>query len=138
MLDDPTSEWPWGTGEMAVRIRTLDWAKTPLGPIASWPQSLRTATDMMLAMPSAATGWASLSDLRSASRAASASSDKSWRNRTSSATADTRTTANTKSRGQRPGEPAGRPLAAVEGPDAIGCCDMGGRVIEICRPSAFG
>ena len=35
---------------MAARIRTHDWAATPLGPLAKWPQSLRTAVDLMLAM----------------------------------------------------------------------------------------
>src|ERR1044072_2633646 len=38
-----------GGGEMAVAIRELDWSKTPLGPIESWPQSLKTATSIMLA-----------------------------------------------------------------------------------------
>ncbi|WP_455179079.1 PAS domain S-box protein [Azospirillum melinis] len=40
---------------MAARIRTLGWADTPLGPIQTWPQSLRTAVDMILAMPGPAT-----------------------------------------------------------------------------------
>lgn len=34
---------------MAGRIRSFDWASTPLGPIARWPQSLRTIVDLMLA-----------------------------------------------------------------------------------------
>lgn len=29
-------------------IRTFDWSKTPLGPIETWPQSLKTAVDIML------------------------------------------------------------------------------------------
>ena len=33
-----TSPWPAGGGEMAARIRAHDWAATPLGSIASWPQ----------------------------------------------------------------------------------------------------
>jgi signal transduction histidine kinase len=37
-----------GTGEMAGLIRTTDWSKTPLGPIESWPQSLRTAVSICL------------------------------------------------------------------------------------------
>lgn len=41
--------WPAGDGEMARRIREFDWAKTPLGPIAGWPQSLRTTIDIALA-----------------------------------------------------------------------------------------
>ena len=40
--------WPAGEGEMAGLIRTHDWAKTPLGPIDVWPQSLRTSVDLML------------------------------------------------------------------------------------------
>jgi PAS domain S-box-containing protein len=34
---------------MGERIRTHDWAATPLGPILAWPQSLRTLVDLMLA-----------------------------------------------------------------------------------------
>lgn len=34
---------------MARRIREHDWAATPLGPIAQWPQSRRTAIETMLA-----------------------------------------------------------------------------------------
>ena len=30
-------------------LRTRDWAATPLGPVADWPQSLRTAVDLMIA-----------------------------------------------------------------------------------------
>jgi PAS domain S-box-containing protein len=45
------SQWPLGDGEMAYRIHAHDWAATPLGPIKGWPQSLRTAVDMVLAMP---------------------------------------------------------------------------------------
>ena len=37
-----------GGGEMGERIRSLDWSKTPLGPVDDWPQSLRTAIGMML------------------------------------------------------------------------------------------
>jgi signal transduction histidine kinase len=33
---------------MAERIRTMDWADTPLGPIADWPLELGTAVDLML------------------------------------------------------------------------------------------
>ncbi|MGF7147307.1 two-component sensor histidine kinase [Sphingomonas zeicaulis] len=36
---------------MAARIRSHRWDRTPLGPIARWPQSLKTAVDLMLAMP---------------------------------------------------------------------------------------
>jgi PAS domain S-box-containing protein len=41
--------WPYGQGEMAERISTQDWAATPLGAIPSWPQSLKTSVELMLA-----------------------------------------------------------------------------------------
>ena len=37
-----------GGGEMGGRIRAFDWASTPLGPITTWPQSLKTAVQIML------------------------------------------------------------------------------------------
>ncbi len=33
---------------MSERIRTFDWAQTPLGPAEQWPQSLKTAVRIML------------------------------------------------------------------------------------------
>ena len=33
---------------MGKLIRSMDWSKTPLGPIESWPQSLRTAVSICL------------------------------------------------------------------------------------------
>ena len=44
---------PFGavTGEMAERVRAFNWAGTPLGPIAGWPQSLKTAVGMVLLSP---------------------------------------------------------------------------------------
>ncbi len=43
-----------GDGEIARRCRAFDWARTPLGPVETWPQSLRTAVDLCLgaAVPS--------------------------------------------------------------------------------------
>jgi PAS domain S-box-containing protein len=38
-------------GEMAERVRAFDWVSTPLGPIAQWPQSLKTAVGMVLLSP---------------------------------------------------------------------------------------
>jgi len=32
-----------GASELAGRMRAFDWSATPLGPVASWPQSLRSA-----------------------------------------------------------------------------------------------
>jgi signal transduction histidine kinase/CheY-like chemotaxis protein len=37
-----------GGGEMGAVVRGFDWAATTLGPLATWPQSLRTAAGMML------------------------------------------------------------------------------------------
>jgi|GEM_PF-6525943 len=33
---------------MGARIRQLDWSRTLLGPVATWPVSLRTAVGIML------------------------------------------------------------------------------------------
>ena len=38
-----------GDGEMTRLIRSRDWEHTPLGPMASWPQSLRTTVSICLA-----------------------------------------------------------------------------------------
>ena len=40
-----------GGGECATLIAALDWSRTPLGPIAGWPQSLKTATALLLRSP---------------------------------------------------------------------------------------
>jgi PAS domain S-box-containing protein len=37
-----------GGGAMGDRIRSLDWSKTPLGPVESWPQSLKTSVSICL------------------------------------------------------------------------------------------
>ena len=37
-----------GGGEMGALIRDMDWSTTPLGPIESWPQSLRSALSILL------------------------------------------------------------------------------------------
>ncbi len=36
-------------GEMAGLTRAMDWSATPVGPMADWPQSLRSAVEIMLA-----------------------------------------------------------------------------------------
>ncbi|GAA4339174.1 ATP-binding protein [Flaviaesturariibacter amylovorans] len=41
-------EFLTGGGELGQRIRDFDWASTPLGPVTSWPQSLRTCVRIML------------------------------------------------------------------------------------------
>ncbi|HEY6939735.1 MAG TPA: ATP-binding protein, partial [Terriglobales bacterium] len=38
-----------GTGEMSALMRSLDWSKTPLGPVSDWPQSLKTSLSICLA-----------------------------------------------------------------------------------------
>ncbi len=38
-----------GGGAMGGLIRSMEWASTPLGPIDSWPQSLRTTVNICLA-----------------------------------------------------------------------------------------
>ena len=38
-----------GGKEMGSLIRSMDWSKTPLGPVAGWPQSLRTTVSICLA-----------------------------------------------------------------------------------------
>jgi len=49
----PTSPDPFaflaGGGEMGRLIRSMDWSGTPLGPVESWPQSLRTTVNICLA-----------------------------------------------------------------------------------------
>ncbi|MGI2905108.1 GAF domain-containing sensor histidine kinase [Tolypothrix sp. VBCCA 56010] len=37
-----------GGGEMGELMRSLDWSQTPLGPVESWSQSLRTAVSICL------------------------------------------------------------------------------------------
>ena len=37
-----------GGGEMGALIRAIDWEATPLGPMGTWPQSLRTALSICL------------------------------------------------------------------------------------------
>lgn len=40
--------FPSGGGEVGALIRQFDWANSSLGPLASWPQSLKTVTDLLL------------------------------------------------------------------------------------------
>ena len=43
--------FPVGGGELGELIRGFDWAATSLGPISKWPQSLKTATNLLLLSP---------------------------------------------------------------------------------------
>ncbi len=47
MITQP-SEVLAGGGEMGALMRTIDWSTTPVGPVAAWPQSLRTALSILL------------------------------------------------------------------------------------------
>jgi PAS domain S-box-containing protein len=40
-----------GGGETTALIQSFDWSATPLGPIDHWPQSLKTATALLLRSP---------------------------------------------------------------------------------------
>ncbi|MHA6195841.1 PAS domain-containing protein [Pseudomonas wadenswilerensis] len=42
------TKWPQAQGRMADLIREHDWAATALGPIEQWPQSRKTAVELML------------------------------------------------------------------------------------------
>ena len=44
-----SKEWLVGGGEMAKTIKGMNWSATPLGPMASWPQSLRTTVSLVQA-----------------------------------------------------------------------------------------
>ncbi len=37
-----------GGGEMGALMRRIDWSQTPLGPVYTWPQSLRSALSIVL------------------------------------------------------------------------------------------
>ena len=47
--DTRPEDWLVGGGEMGKLIRSMDWSRTPLGPIESWSQSLRTTVSLCLA-----------------------------------------------------------------------------------------
>jgi signal transduction histidine kinase len=48
-VDAGREDWLTGGGEMGKYLRAKDWSKTPLGPLAGWPQSLRTTVSLCLA-----------------------------------------------------------------------------------------
>ena len=37
-----------GGGDMGALMRSIDWSKTAVGPVHTWPQSLRTALSILL------------------------------------------------------------------------------------------
>ncbi|HTA88332.1 MAG TPA: ATP-binding protein [Polyangiaceae bacterium] len=47
-LAERPQDWLAGGGDMGALVRELDWSKTTLGPLGSWPQSLRTTVNTCL------------------------------------------------------------------------------------------
>ncbi|RZK41057.1 MAG: response regulator [Pedobacter sp.] len=47
-IQESTEQFLSGGGEMGELIRAMDWSKTALGPISTWPQSLRTSVSLCL------------------------------------------------------------------------------------------
>ncbi|MES2505588.1 MAG: PAS domain S-box protein [Verrucomicrobiota bacterium] len=43
-----SASWVKGGGEMGRRMREFDWSQHPLGPLNTWPQSLKTTISLML------------------------------------------------------------------------------------------
>lgn len=48
LATESTEQFLSGGGEMGKLIRSMDWSKTALGPVESWPQSLRTSVSLCL------------------------------------------------------------------------------------------
>ena len=48
LFKDNEYECLTGGGEMGALMRSLDWSETLLGPVSSWPQSLRTSVSICL------------------------------------------------------------------------------------------
>ncbi|SOD12588.1 ATP-binding protein [Pedobacter xixiisoli] len=48
LATESTEQFLSGGGEMGKLIRSMDWSTTPLGPVESWPQSLRTSVSLCL------------------------------------------------------------------------------------------
>lgn len=46
-----------GSGELAARMRALDWSQLPAGPVCTWPESLRAAVSLCLASRHAIEIW---------------------------------------------------------------------------------
>ncbi|GAK69685.1 PAS domain-containing protein [Agrobacterium rubi] len=44
-------QWPVGGGEAGRLVRAFDWAKTPLGPMSSWPANLRHKVNSVVNSP---------------------------------------------------------------------------------------
>ncbi|HXH40533.1 MAG TPA: ATP-binding protein [Thermoanaerobaculia bacterium] len=48
MIESIQAELLSGGGESGALMRSVDWSATPVGPVSSWPQSLRTAVGILL------------------------------------------------------------------------------------------
>src|ERR1700753_1075390 len=48
-IENHSASWLVGGGAMGELVCSMDWSRTPLGPIESWPQSLRTTVGLCLA-----------------------------------------------------------------------------------------
>lgn len=48
MNKNENNNWLQGAGEMKQIIRSTDWSAHPLGPVSSWPQTLKTALGICL------------------------------------------------------------------------------------------
>ena len=48
VMEDQDRTFLSGGGEMGARMRAFDWSKTALGPLETWPQSLRTSVSTCL------------------------------------------------------------------------------------------
>ena len=48
VTQDASMAWISGGGTMGALIRSYDWASHPMGPLETWPQSLRTAVSICL------------------------------------------------------------------------------------------
>ena len=46
-----SGSFPTASGDLAGLIRQFDWTRTSLGPLKSWPQSLKTVTETLLRSP---------------------------------------------------------------------------------------
>jgi signal transduction histidine kinase len=46
-----------GGGELGAMMRAMDWSQTPLGPVETWPQALRTSVRIMLTSRQAMFVW---------------------------------------------------------------------------------
>jgi PAS domain S-box-containing protein len=51
LTESDVCPFPAGGGEMGALIRGFDWSRTSLGSIAGWPQSLKTAVNIVLRSP---------------------------------------------------------------------------------------